>query len=79
MARALSCCPRGSSTLRLHPKPEEDAMFKREKRVLLRRYLEQGVPKAEVACRVGVSRMTGLPLGSKPGQLDRELDAEPVR
>ena len=54
-------------------------MFKREKRVLLRRYLEQGVPKAEVACRVGVSRMTGLPLGSKPGQLDRELDAEPVR
>ena len=54
-------------------------MFKREKRVLFDATSSRGVPKAEVARRVGVSRMTGLPLGSKPGQLDHELDAEPVR
>ena len=53
-------------------------MFRREKRVLLRHYLDQGVPKAEIARRVGVSRRTVYHwIGT--GQLDRELDAEPVR
>ena len=32
-------------------------MFRREKRVLLRHYLEQGLPKAEIARRVGVGRV----------------------
>ena len=41
-------------------------MFRREKRVLSRRYLEQGVPKAEITRRVGVSRRNGLPTESRP-------------
>ena len=53
-------------------------MFRREKRALLRHYLEQGVPKAEIARRVGVSRRT-VYHWIETGQLDRELDAEPVR
>lgn len=53
-------------------------MFRREKRVLLRHYLDQGVPKAEIARRVGVSRRT-VYHWIETGQLDRELDAEPVR
>ena len=53
-------------------------MFRREKRVLLRHYLDQGVPKAEIAHSVGVSRRT-VYHWIETGQLDRELDAEPVR
>ena len=53
-------------------------MFRREKRVLLRHYLEQGVGKAEIARRVGVSRRT-VYHWIETGQLDRECDAEPVR
>ena len=41
-------------------------------------YLDQGVPKAEIARRVGVSRRT-VYHWIETGQLDRELDAEPVR
>ena len=51
-------------------------MFRREKRVLLRHYLDQGVPKAEIARRVGVSRRT-VYHWIETGQLDREPDAEP--
>lgn len=53
-------------------------MFRRERRVLLRHYLEQRIPKAEIARRVGVSRRT-VYHWIETGQLDRELDAEPVR
>ena len=53
-------------------------MFRREKRVLLRHYLEQGLPKAEIARRVGVGRRT-VYHWIETGQLDRELDAEPAR
>ncbi len=44
----------------------------------LRHYLAQGVPKAEIARRVGVSRRT-VYHWIETGQLDRDLDAEPVR
>ena len=53
-------------------------MFRREKRVLLRHHLEQGLPKAEIARRVGVGRRT-VYHWIETGQLDRELDAEPAR
>ena len=53
-------------------------MFRREKRMLLRHYLDQGVPKAEIARHVGVSRRT-VYHWIENGQLDRKLDAEPVR
>jgi transposase len=46
--------------------------------VLLRHYLEQGLSKAEVAARLGISRRT-VYYWVNSGQLDRELDAEPVR
>ena len=53
-------------------------MYMREKRVLLRHYLEQGVAKAELARRFRVSRRTVYHwIGT--GQLDRDLDAEPVQ
>ena len=53
-------------------------MYMREKRVLLRHYLEQGVAKAELARRLCVSRRTIYHwIGT--GQLERDLDAEPVR
>lgn len=53
-------------------------MFGREQRVLLRHYLEQGLSKSEVAERLGVSRRTVYHwIGT--GQLDRDLDDEPVR
>jgi transposase len=46
--------------------------------VLLRHYLEQGLSKAEVAARLGISRRT-VYYWVNSGQLDRELDDEPVR
>ncbi len=53
-------------------------MIGREKRVLLRHYLEQGVPKAAIARHVGVSRET-IYRWIATGQLDRDLDDEAVR
>ena len=53
-------------------------MYGRETRVLLRHYLEQGLKKTELARRLGVSRRT-IYHWLAEGQLDRDLDAEPVR
>jgi len=53
-------------------------MIGREKRVLLRHYLEQGVTKAAIARHVGVSRDT-IYRWIATGQLDRDLDEEAVR
>ena len=53
-------------------------MHGREQRVLLRHYLEQGLSKAAVAERLGISRRT-VYYWVDSGQLDRELDDEPVR
>jgi len=52
-------------------------MYTKEKGVLLRHYLEQGVGKTELAERFGVSRRT-IYYWIKTGQLDRDLDDEPV-
>ena len=53
-------------------------MIGREKRVLLRHYLEQGLSKAAIARRAKVSERT-LYRWIASGQLDRELDNEPVK
>jgi transposase-like protein len=53
-------------------------MHGRERRVLLRHYLEQGLSKTEVARSLGVSRRT-LYHWMHGGQLDRDLDNAPVR
>ncbi len=53
-------------------------MIGRETRVLLRHYLEQGLSKAAVARRCGVSERT-VYRWIAAGQLDRELDDGPVR
>ena len=53
-------------------------MYMREKRVLLRHYLEHGVAKAELARRLCVSRRT-IYHWTATGQVDRDLDEEPVR
>lgn len=53
-------------------------MYGREQRVLLRHYLEQGLTKAELARTLGVSRRT-VYHWIETGQLERELDNEPVR
>lgn len=53
-------------------------MHGREQRVLLRHYLEQGLSKAAVAQRLGISRRT-VYYWVESGQLDRELDDEAVR
>ena len=53
-------------------------MIGRETRVLLRQYLEQGMSKAAIARRVGVSRRT-VYRWIASGQLDRKLDDESVR
>jgi transposase len=50
----------------------------REKRMLLRHYLEEGLSKSEISRRLDVSRDTIHRL-IRTGQLDRDLDAEPVR
>ena len=52
-------------------------MYSRETRVLLRHYLEQGVGKTELARRFGVSRRS-IYHWIEAGQLDRDLDNEPV-
>jgi transposase len=52
-------------------------MYGRERRVLLRHYLEQGLSKTEVARSLGVSRRT-LYHWIHSGQLDRDLDNAPV-
>lgn len=53
-------------------------MFGREKRMLLRHYLENGGTKAELAREFGLSRDT-IYRWIATGQLDRDLDAELVR
>ena len=53
-------------------------MYGREQRVLLRHYLEQGLSKAELARTLGVSRRT-VYHWIETGQLERELDSDPVR
>src|ERR1700730_824858 len=52
-------------------------MYTRERRVLLRHYLEQGVGKTELARRFGVSRRT-VYHWIETAQLERELDEEAV-
>jgi transposase len=52
-------------------------MYGRERRVLLRHYLEQGLSKSEVARSLGVSRRT-LYHWIHGEQLDRDLDNAPV-
>jgi transposase-like protein len=53
-------------------------MYGRERRVLLRHYLEQGLSKAEIARTLQVSRRT-LYHWIDNGQLDRDLDNGPLR
>jgi transposase len=53
-------------------------MYAREQKMLLRHYLEQGLAKAAIADRLGVSRRT-LYHWIATGQLDRKLDDEAVR
>lgn len=52
-------------------------MYGREKRVLLRHYLEQGLKKTELAEKLGISRRT-VYHWIETEQLDRELDEEVV-
>ena len=53
-------------------------MFGRETRMLLRHYLEQGSSKSALARQLGVSRDT-IHRWIRSGDLDRDLDDEPVR
>ena len=53
-------------------------MYTGETRVLLRHYLEQGVCKAELARRFGISRRT-IYHWIETGQLDRDLDSRAVK
>lgn len=53
-------------------------MYGRERRVLLRHYLQQGLSKAEIARALDVSRRTAYHW-IETGQLDREPDNEAVR
>lgn len=57
---------------------KEVAVYGREKRVLLREYLEQGLTKTEIAERLGVRRST-VHHWVRTGQLDRDLDDSPAR
>ena len=50
-------------------------MYSREKRVLLREYMEQGWSKSSLAEKLGVSRRT-IYHWVTTGQLDRDLDDE---
>ncbi len=52
-------------------------MIGREKRVLLRHYLEQGMSKSALARKLGISRRS-VYHWIETGQLDRELDEEPA-
>src|ERR1700754_3430382 len=62
--------------MRLHE--SGDAMIGRETRMLLRHYLEQGASKSALARQLGVSRDT-IHRWIRDGDLDRDLDATPVR
>lgn len=53
-------------------------MFGRETRMLLRHYLEQGTSKSALARKLGVHRDT-IHRWIRDGELDRDLDDEPVR
>ena len=53
-------------------------MIGREKRVLLRHYLEQGLSKAAIARELGISRRT-VYHWIKTGQLDRTVDETAVQ
>jgi transposase len=53
-------------------------MFGRETRMLLRHYLEQGTSKSALARKLGVHRDT-IHRWIRDGDLDRDLDATPVR
>jgi len=53
-------------------------MYGREKRVLLRHYLEQGLTKTELAQKLGIHRRT-IYHWIETGRLDRDLDDELVR
>src|SRR5262245_55110230 len=53
-------------------------MFRRETRMLLRHYLEQGGSKSALARQLGVSRDT-MHRWIRAGDLDRDLDDEAVR
>ena len=53
-------------------------MIGRETRMLLRHYLEQGASKSALARQLGVSRDT-IHRCVREGDLDRDLDATPVR
>lgn len=53
-------------------------MFGRGTRMLLRHYLEQGASKSALARQLGVSRDT-IHRWMRAGDLDRDLDDEPVR
>lgn len=53
-------------------------MIGREKRMLLRHYLEQGASKSALARELGISRDT-IHRWIRERDLDRDLDAEPVR
>ncbi|MEM1202654.1 MAG: helix-turn-helix domain-containing protein [Acidobacteriota bacterium] len=53
-------------------------MNRREKRVLLREYLDQGLSKTELAEKLGISRATSYHW-IQTGQLDRDLDDERIR
>ena len=50
-------------------------MYGKEKRVLLREYLEQGWSKTALAAKLGMSRRTVYHL-IKTGRLDRDIDDE---
>jgi transposase len=56
----------------------EAAMYGREKRVLLREYLEQGWSKSALAAKLGISRRT-VYHWVETGQLDRDADDEEAR
>lgn len=53
-------------------------MIGREKRMLLRHYLEEGLSKSAIARKLEISRDTIHRL-IRTGELDRDLDAEPAR
>jgi transposase len=53
-------------------------VYDRERRVLLRHYLEQGWTKIAIAEHLGIDRRT-ISRWLQSGQLDRDLDTEPVR
>ncbi len=53
-------------------------MYGREKRVLLREYLEQGLTKTALAEKLGIHRRT-IHYWIDTGQLERDLDEEAAR